>query len=243
MFSPTQQARSPIGRRRREHQRGQDMVEFTLLITFFLVIFFCIIQVALTAVDKFHMNHYAAYAARVWSTCPCELPGPKSIQVNEALARAKLGEYAKKLATSRNMTEGDKWRIKYLWAVHSGDIPGGVSQFIIPFWATRNTSPAPTGPLFVQPIPMRMPYSSMAMGGSMALSFDQFVPSSVKSILAILGIPLPSLNIALPKVGGFKVVLAQTFVPMDKEPGENPDEYDNDGFKSRQLRWTDLVSF
>jgi hypothetical protein len=40
-------------RRRRGHAtRGQELVEFTILITFFLILFFCVIQVCLTAIDN-----------------------------------------------------------------------------------------------------------------------------------------------------------------------------------------------
>src|SRR5687767_1806744 len=99
---------------RRRAKRGQELVEFTILVTFFLIIFFCGIQVCLTAIDKFHLNHYALYSARVWEVCPCTSSGDVA-QINESIARVKIGEFAKKTIMGRRVTQGDMWRIAYLW--------------------------------------------------------------------------------------------------------------------------------
>ncbi len=237
------------GSRRRQRESGQELVEFVVLVTFFLILFFCILQVAWTAIEKFHMNHYALYAARVWSVCPCALGTPptsafnKTLQVNEALAVVKAHEFAKKV-TGRTRTISDNWRIKYLWGAHSSFLPGGsLSTLVMPSWATSQS--VVDGPVYVQPIPMLMPYSSLVMGGSFNLDLSSLVPSSVKSILTILGISIPGLNLTLPKVQGYTVTLGQTIVPMQQEPSEDPSNNDNDGYwdgsHARQLRWTDIV--
>lgn len=240
MFSRSSLARIRPGRR--QSARGQELVEFTILVTFFLIVFFCTLQVCFTAMEKFYLNHYALYSARTWSTCPCALSG-NSLQVNESLARVKLAEWLKKTATSRNMTDGDWWRVKWLWAIHSSDI-GGLSGYVLPNWV----EPGLTGPIFLEPIPMRMPYSSMVMGGTLTLNLGGFVPPEVTSILNALGITIPSMSFPLQKVGGYSVALASTFIPMEREPGETPgmpgdcdDCWDNDGYPDDQLAWTDLV--
>ena len=238
-------------RTRRRAQRGQELVEFVILVTFFLIVFFTVLQVFFTGMEKLQMNHYALYAARVYSTCPCTIGGSNcnhtstnlcvDIQMNEALARVKLSAYLKRQATGRNLTEGDWWRMKYLWAMNSRRLltTSLVGMGERPLWAKKSGSynnPLPEGPTFLMPIPVRMPYASIVMGGNMNVNLNSFVPSSVTTILNVFGFSLPNLTFPLPKVGGFEIIPAQTMIPMDKEPSEDPSKFDND----RSVSWTDI---
>ncbi|MFN7974846.1 MAG: TadE family protein [Acidobacteriota bacterium] len=246
--------------RQSRRTRGQTLTEFAILITFFLFVFFSIIQVCLLAIEKFHMNHYALYAARTWSVCPCMLPdgGIESVHVNEALARVKLGEYAKKLATSRNMNRSDVWRAYYMWGTHTSDLgalwSSGLSP-LAPPWTDGEE-----GPIYIEPMPVIMPYANFVMGGggtfpipvlSNIMSQSITIPIinitiSVSDIFNAMGITPPptTFNFNVPDLpdptANFnprRIQLAYTFIPMQKEPEEDSEQFDND----RDLTWLDMI--
>lgn len=254
MLSSHRMSRVRPNQRAHRARKGQELVEFTILITFFLIIFFCALQVMWTAIQKFHMNHYSLYAARVWSVCPCALGGTppvssasdKTLQINEALAMVKFHEWLKK-GTGRTTTQADEFRRFYLWGAHSSLIPSdsSFSTLVWPSWATYAN--VVDGPVYFQPIPMIMPYSSLVMGGDVTFKISGLLPTGVQTIMTMLGITIPDFSLPLPKVRGFTVALGQTLIPMEQEPEENPDNNDNDGYwdsslgKARQLKWTDIA--
>lgn len=243
--------------------RGQELVEFTLLVTFFLIIFFCCLQVCITAIDKFHLNHYALYSARVWEVCPCSSSGDIA-QINESVARVKIGEFAKKTLMGRKVTQGDMWRIAYLWGTTPSSVGAIWGSVLKPKWVSIDPDVGDTGVVFFQPLPIMLPYAPLVMGGTFSfpipglgsvLSESICIPFfGCQSLGSLLGIN-PNINISLPEIPDpttgtpTRYAFGYTYIPMSREPAEVPgtpgdcddDCGDNDGYPNDQLSWTDLA--
>ena len=160
----------------RSSERGQGSVEFTIFIIFLILCIFLLVQLAWIGVQKWQFNHFAAYAARVWTVNKSnESPEASLIKVQI------VGIVRWKLASTSY--------VKIMWADSQSD--GKITYNGI----------APIFPLF-------KPFIGDTLTGIS-------IPSEVSSIIPV---SIPS--------SGF--IRFQTSIPMDHEPNEDPDKYDND---------------
>lgn len=176
--------RSNGGSRMRD-QRGQAAVEFIVLTVALFFAMFLAVQLTWLAVQKWQFNHFASYAARVWSVRTDQSPG-------ESLLMLVPGA-----VTSWDLLGTDY--VKLMWVSSEDPVNDEDSGEDIP--GLTYTGVAPLFP-FYQP----------AIGDTF---WGAFIPSDIVEFIPF----------ELPSTG---LVAFQTFVPMEKEPEEEPDRSDRD---------------
>jgi hypothetical protein len=162
-------------------------VEFVIFSVLLILAMVLIVQLSWIGVQKWQFNHYAAYAARVWSVTKDEEAEDSLVRVqDEAIDRWKLL---------------DRDLVKVMWVSQEDDSKDYDDPDV-----TAN------GISFSGAAPLLSIYRD-SVGESL---FDESIPSDAFTLFSI---DLPSSGLV-----GFK-----TFIPMEKEPEENPGQRrDND---------------